>query len=71
MRNILQKHLNLYFALAVGVGLGAWGSFMAERRNRSKNLGFLLGFLFGVIGLIIIILLGTKKNQDFSEGQKN
>ena len=44
---------------------------MAERRNRSKNLGFLLGFLFGVIGLIIIMLLGTKKNQDFSEGQKN
>jgi len=57
--------------LAVGVGLGAWGSFMAERRNRSKNLGFLLGFLFGVIGLIIIMLLGTKNNQDFSEGQKN
>tara|TARA_Y100000994_G_C15290463_1_gene275148 strand:- start:269 stop:469 length:201 start_codon:yes stop_codon:yes gene_type:complete len=60
-----------YFALAVGVALGAWGSYMAERRNRSKNLGFLLGFLFGVIGLIIIMLLGSKKNQDYSEGQKN
>ena len=23
------------------------------------------------IGLVIIMLLGTKKNQDFSEGQKN
>ena len=60
-----------YFALAVGVALGAWGSFLAEKRNRSKNLGFLLGFFFGVIGLIILVLLGTKENQDFSEGHKN
>ncbi len=45
-----------YFALAVGVALGAWGSFLAEKRNRSKNLGFLLGFFFGVMGLIILVL---------------
>ncbi len=57
--------------MAVGVALGAWGSRIAEKNNRSKNLGFLLGFFFGVIGLIILLLLGTKEDQDFSEGQKN
>lgn len=59
-----------YFVLAVGVAIGAWGSHIAEKKNRSKNFGFLLGFFFGILGLIILIFLPTKENQDLSEGQK-
>jgi len=50
-----------YFSMAIGVGLGAWGAYLAEQKNRSRQLGFLLGFFFGIIGILIIILLIEKK----------
>ncbi|MBN09278.1 MAG: hypothetical protein CMC79_02760 [Flavobacteriaceae bacterium] len=50
-----------YFSLAIGVALGAWGSYLTEQKNRSRQLGFLLGFFFGIIGILIIVLLINKK----------
>ena len=52
-----------YFSLAIGVGLGAWGAYLAEQKNRSRQLGFLLGFFFGIIGILILILL-IKRNPN-------
>tara|TARA_B100000767_G_C19534939_1_gene438235 strand:- start:102 stop:281 length:180 start_codon:yes stop_codon:yes gene_type:complete len=51
----------LYFSLAIGVALGAWGAYLAENKNRSKQVGFLLGFFFGIIGILILILLIERK----------
>ena len=45
--------MSIYLYLAIGVLLGAFGSFIAEKRGRSQAEGFILGFLFGIIGLII------------------
>lgn len=39
---------------------GGLGYFMAEKRKRSPGAGFLLGFLLGIIGLLIIALMGDK-----------
>jgi len=50
-----------YFSMAIGVALGAWGAYLAEQKKRSRQLGFLLGFFFGIIGILIIILLIEKK----------
>ena len=35
-----------YLSIAIGVALGAWGAYLAEKKNRSRQLGFLLGFFF-------------------------
>ena len=50
-----------YLSIAIGVALGAWGAYLAEKKNRSRQLGFLLGFVFGIIGILILILLIEKK----------
>ena len=50
-----------YFSMAIGVALGSWGVYLAEKKNRSRQLGFLLGFFFGIIGILILILLIDKK----------
>ena len=31
-----------YFSMAIGVALGSWGAYLAEKKNRSRQLGFLL-----------------------------
>jgi tetrahydromethanopterin S-methyltransferase subunit G len=47
--------------MAIGVALGSWGAYLAEKKNRSRQLGFLLGFFFGIIVILILILLIEKK----------
>ena len=54
--------MSLYVYLAIGVLLGALGSYIAEKRGRSHVEGFILGFLFGVIGLLIESFLPNKKD---------
>ena len=57
--------MSLYVYLAIGVLLGAAGSYIAERRGRSHVEGFILGFLFGVIGLLIESFLPKKTINSF------
>ena len=54
--------MSLYLYLAIGVFLGALGSYIAEKRGRSHIEGFILGFLFGAIGLLIEAFLPKKNN---------
>lgn len=53
----------IYTALAIGVIFGALGAFIAERKGRSHTEGFILGFLFGLIGLLIELILSSKKED--------
>ena len=41
-----------YFSMAIGVALGSWGAYLAEKKNRSRQLGFLLGFFFGALPIV-------------------
>ena len=52
--------MSLYVYLAIGVFQGALGSYIAEKRERNHIEGFILGFLFGVIGLLIESFLPKK-----------
>tara|TARA_B100000575_G_scaffold41867_1_gene29453 strand:- start:1930 stop:2094 length:165 start_codon:yes stop_codon:yes gene_type:complete len=54
--------MSIYIYLALGVLLGAWGSYIAEKRGRSHIEGFILGFLFGLIGVLIEAFLPKKNN---------
>ena len=52
----------LYLSLAIAVAMGAWTAFLFEKKVRKRPVGFWLGFLFGIIGVIIAYTLSSKKN---------
>ena len=53
--------IGLGFILAIIMGL--LGRYVAKEKNRSKAEGFWLGFLFSILGVIIVALLPTKEKQ--------
>ncbi|MGC6422262.1 MAG: hypothetical protein ACON47_10165 [Flavobacteriaceae bacterium] len=60
-----------YFSMAIGVAFGALGSYLCERKGRSRSMGFLLGFFFGFIGVVIVLFIpkapvSSSKDQDHS-----
>jgi len=55
--------MNLYIAIALGVVTGAIGAYIAEQKNRPHLQGFLLGFFFGLIGILIALLLSKKEES--------
>tara|TARA_B100000579_G_scaffold265539_1_gene219004 strand:+ start:324 stop:599 length:276 start_codon:yes stop_codon:yes gene_type:complete len=46
--------------LIVAIIMGILGRYVAKEKNRSKAEGFWLGFLFSILGVIIVALLPTK-----------
>lgn len=53
--------IGIGFLLAIIMGL--LGRYVAKEKNRSKAEGFWLGFLFSILGVIIVALLPTKEAQ--------
>lgn len=51
--------IGIGFLLAIIMGL--LGRYVAKEKNRSKAEGFWLGFLFSILGVIIVALLPTKE----------
>lgn len=52
-----------FFSLAIGVATGAWAAYIMERKGHPRSWGFLLGFLLGLIGVIIAYLWKPKNNM--------
>jgi uncharacterized membrane protein YeaQ/YmgE (transglycosylase-associated protein family) len=50
----------IYFSLAVGVATGAWAAYVMEKKGHPRGMGFLLGFLLGMIGVLIAYLWKSK-----------
>ena len=59
----------LYMTLAMGVLMGAWGNYIADRKNRSRLLGFSLGFLFGILGVLVMFFIPAAATEDSSDEQ--
>ena len=59
----------LYMTLAMGVLMGAWGNYIADRKNRSRLLGFSLGFLFGILGVLVMFFIPAVPPEDSSDEQ--
>ena len=53
--------IGIGFLLAIIMGI--LGRYVAKEKNRSKAEGFWLGFLFSILGVIIVALLPTKEAQ--------
>lgn len=59
----------LNMTLAMGVLMGAWGNYIADRKNRSRLLGFSLGFLFGILGVLVMFFIPKIASEDPSDEQ--
>ena len=53
----------IFTLLAVGVISGAVAAYISDRKGRSHIEGFLLGFMFGLIGVLIALMLARKDND--------
>ncbi len=68
--------LGIIFIIILFIGFGFAGGFMARNNDRSFGLGFLLGLLGNITGLIIIAYIGSsskkrKFDPDFNRSGKN
>ena len=55
--------------MALGVATGALGGYIAEKKGRTQRFGFIIGFLFGLIGVLGLILMSNNsKNHKSSDG---
>jgi|TARA_X000000950_G_scaffold56067_2_gene67326 vacuolar-type H+-ATPase subunit I/STV1 len=59
----------LFIALAFAVGFGAIGSFIASKKGHTERFGFMIGFLFGLFGVIGLLLMSDKSKNDRSRDQ--
>jgi hypothetical protein len=62
----------LYISLALAVGTGALGGYIAEKKGKTQRFGFVIGFLFGLIGVAGLLLLKNSrpKDEETSNGSK-
>jgi hypothetical protein len=51
----------MFIYLFVAIITGFFGRYVAKQKGRSTTEGFLLGFLFSLIGVIVVAVL-PKKN---------
>ena len=56
--------MSIYSLLAVAVVMGGLGAYFSEKKGRTHLEGFLMGFLLGLIGLLIVLALPKKKKED-------
>jgi len=68
MLEITQE--TFYFSLAMGVLMGAWGNYIADKKNRSRVLGFSLGFLFGILGVIVMYFIPAQPTTEETDREK-
>ncbi|MGB2404569.1 MAG: hypothetical protein ACPIA1_04450 [Flavobacteriaceae bacterium] len=55
--------MSIYIVLALAFFTGGIASFIAEKKGRSHREGFFLGFLFGLLGILIVLLPKKKKEN--------
>lgn len=59
----------LLLTLALGVATGALGGYIAEKKGRTQRFGFVIGFLFGLIGVLGLLLMANKSKNDEHSNQ--
>ena len=56
--------MDIIILIALSLLIGFLGRYVAMEKNRSAAEGFWIGFIFSVLGIIIIALLPTKEKND-------
>ena len=57
------------FLIVVGVAMGFWCRILAERKGRNVDLAFVLGFLFGLLGVLGYYLISTTLNKKIKDAK--
>ena len=55
--------MTIIILIALSLVMGFLGRYVAMEKNRSEAEGFWIGFLFSVLGVIIVALLPTKEKE--------
>ena len=58
--------MSIFTLLALGIVTGGIGAYISERKGRRHLEGFLLGFFFGLIGILISLLLPKREDRRLS-----
>lgn len=53
--------MTIYLLLAIAVFFGGLAAYIAEEKGRSHGEGFILGFFFGIFGLLLFFPEKPKK----------
>ena len=56
--------MGIYSLLAIAVVFGGVCAYMSEKKGRTHTEGFLIGFLFGALGILIVLVLPKKKKEE-------
>ena len=59
--------MTIIILIALSLVMGFLGRYVAMEKNRSEAEGFWIGFLFSVLGVIIVALLPTKEKKIIPE----
>lgn len=65
-----QAALFWSLSLVTAVLMGFWAAAVGRRNGRSYGACFLLGFLLGIIGVIVVYLLGRASSTGASPGKE-
>lgn len=67
MMDMSPQHL--FLSIILGLIIGGWTAYLAKFRGRDPRIWFLLGFCFGLLGLIaLLVMQDLSKSQD-EEGE--
>lgn len=59
---------HLFLSIILGLIIGGWTSYLAKFRGRDPRIWFLLGFCFGLLGLVALLVMpDLSKNQEGEE----
>jgi hypothetical protein len=63
--DISPQHLIL--SIVLGLIIGGWTSYLAKFRGRDPRIWFLLGFCFGLLGLLALLVMPDLSNRKEEE----
>ncbi|MGY8945054.1 MAG: hypothetical protein ACKVKK_05475 [Flavobacteriales bacterium] len=53
----------LLLSTAFAVAFGALGAHLSVKKGRSHRFGFFIGFLFGVFGILSLLIISNKSKE--------
>lgn len=58
---------HLFLSIVLGLIIGGWTSYLAKFRGRDPRVWFLLGFCFGLLGLLALLVMPDLSNREEDE----
>jgi hypothetical protein len=53
----------MLLSTAFAVAFGALGAYLSVKKGRSHRFGFFIGFLFGIFGVLSLLIISNKPKK--------